>query len=210
MQKIISDPNAVLVFQDEVHFYAQTTVTRTWARKGSKPRIPSKVGKDSASYSGFVVHGTGELFMYEPDRFTYETSIGSIRAFLNTIEIKENRKLFIVMDNAPWHKKARRLIKDDPQYSDIKEKVTFPKLPPYSPDLNPIEQVWRITRRECTHNRYFKTLGLLKAALNDYWKAYKEPNKKLESLCSFSFKDRKTKPEKVPARKHYLHTVASV
>ncbi|MBQ6121406.1 MAG: transposase, partial [Clostridia bacterium] len=39
-------------------------------------------------------------------------------------------------------------------------------LPPYSPDLNPIEQVWRITRREKTHNRYWKNLDSLVATLD--------------------------------------------
>jgi transposase len=57
------------------------------------------------------------------------------------------------MDNAPWHKKTIRLVQEEaqPEYSDIRESVIFIKVPPYSPDLNPIEQVWRITRRENTH-----------------------------------------------------------
>lgn len=61
------------------------------------------------------------------------------------------------MDNAPWHKKTIRLVKTEknPEYADILEQVIFVKLPPYSPDFNPIEQVWRITRRENTHNVFF-------------------------------------------------------
>ncbi|WP_406042493.1 transposase [Succinimonas sp.] len=63
----------------------------------------------------------------------------------------------MVLDNAPWHKKAIRLIWEEelPEYQDIRDKMTYISMPPYSPDLNPIEQVWRITRREMTHNRYF-------------------------------------------------------
>lgn len=38
-------------------------------------------------------------------------------------------------------------------------------LPPYSPELNPAEQVWRITRRQVTHNRYFTSVDELKMAL---------------------------------------------
>ena len=48
-----------------------------------------------------------------------------------------------------------------PEYADIRESVTFIKLPPYSPDLNPIEQVWRVTRRENTHNVFFATVSAL-------------------------------------------------
>ncbi|MGH8615427.1 MAG: transposase, partial [Gammaproteobacteria bacterium] len=32
-------------------------------------------------------------------------------------------------------------------------------LPPYSPELNPIERVWKLTRRLCLHNQYFPTLA---------------------------------------------------
>lgn len=209
MRDIIDDPNAVLVFQDEVHFYAQTTISRRWARKGSKPKVPSKVGKDSAGYSGFVVHGTGQLYIYEPGRFTFETTIHSIRAFLLDIKLEAGQTLYLVMDNAPWHKKAKRLIEEDPQYLDIREKVRFVSLPPYSPDLNPIEQVWRITRRECTHNRYFKTLLALKEALSNYWKPFQLPNDKLKTLCSFKFKCREPKPEKQHERKHYTNSEAA-
>lgn len=74
--------NSVVVFQDEVHFMAQTTVTRSWAPVGSAPKIKSLPGRDKISFSGFVVPKTGQLFMDKPDRFNYETVIASIRSFL--------------------------------------------------------------------------------------------------------------------------------
>lgn len=95
--------------------------------------------------------------MTQPSWFTYETVIASIREFLTQLNLSAEQKLYMVLDNAPWHKKAMRLIEDENEkaFSDIRAKVTFIRMPPYSPDLNPIEQVWRITRREVTHNRYY-------------------------------------------------------
>lgn len=92
------------------------------------------------------------------------------------------------MDNAPWHKKTMRLLGDENamEYSDISASVTFVKLPPYSPDLNPIEQVWRITRRENTHNAFFPTLAMLKDTVDKAFQAWAVPNAQLRSLCSFS------------------------
>ena len=91
------------------------------------------------------------------------------------------------MDNAPWHKKAIRLIDIEKQteYSDISDKVTFLKLPPYSPDLNPIEQVWRITRKENTHNTFFPSLKELTETVDKAFKAWSKPNEQLRTLCSF-------------------------
>ena len=96
----------------------------------------------------------------------------------------------MVMDNAPWHKKAKRLIKENAGgiYQDIVDNVVFVYLPPYSPDLNPIEQVWRIVRKEVTHNRYFATIESMTAKLDGYFAQYSKPNGKFESLCSFKYR----------------------
>lgn len=116
--------------------------------------------------------------------------IESIREFLTKIELGSNQILHLVLDNAPWHKKAIRLIEDpnNAEYADIRAKVSFIKMPPYSPDLNPIEQVWRITRREVTHNRYFKTLDVLMNQLDSFFEKLSVPNDKLRGLCLFKYK----------------------
>lgn len=177
----------VLVFQDEVHFQIQTTITSGWYKKGSNPKVKSFPGRFKTSYSGFVIPETGKLFTTKPTTFNYETTISSIREFLASNPIQEGKKYVIVMDNAPWHKKAIRLIADEKreEYSDVNEKVEFLLLPPYSPDFNPIEQVWRITRREYTHNKFFPDLKTLESTVDSAFEVWAEPNTQLASLCSF-------------------------
>ena len=87
----------------------QTDVSAKWAPKGSTPKIKSKPGKDKVSYSGFVIPSTGELFTDKPTLFDYETTIASIRLFLDAHPLSEGEKYYLVMDNASWHKKAKRL-----------------------------------------------------------------------------------------------------
>ena len=69
----------------------------------------------------------------------------------------------MIMDNTPWHKKAKRFINDQ---------VVFVYLPPYSPDINPIEQVWRVTRREAKYNRFFADIKEVEKALDLYYEIY--------------------------------------
>lgn len=165
---------------------AESTITRSWYQKGSKPKVKSYPGRKSVAYSGFVLPKTGELYVTKPSWFNYETTISCIREFIADRPAAENGHLFLVMDNAPWNKKAKRLISEDEQYSDIKEAVTIISLPPYSPDYNPIEQVWRITRREKTHNRFWAKLETLVSTLDTWFAGFAHPNEKLASLCSFS------------------------
>lgn len=177
----------ILVYQDEVHFQIQTTVTSAWYKKGSAPTVKSFPGRFKVSYSGFVIPETGQLFVAKPKKFNYETTITSIRDFLAAHPAPEGKKYALVMDNAPWHKKTMRLVGGEQvaEYSDIFASVVFVNLPPYSPDLNPIEQVWRITRRENTHNVFFPTLAALEDTVDRAFNVWAEPNTQLKSLCSF-------------------------
>ena len=56
-------------------------------------------------------------------------------------------------------------------------------LPPYSPELNPIERVWKLLRRLCTHNEYFPELELLQNALTQQLTEWWKPNEDLRRLC---------------------------
>ena len=147
----------------------------------------SKPGNDSIAYSGFIIPETGELLVNKPDWFNYESVIQSFRDFLKNRHCPEGKKYCMILDNAPWHKKAIRLIWTEAleEYTDIRDKMEYVSLPPYSPDLNPIEQVWRKTRREKTHNRYFNGITKLVVTLDAYFANFSKPNESLRSLCSF-------------------------
>jgi hypothetical protein len=61
------------------------------------------------------------------------------------------KKMVVLIDNASYHH-AAVLEEWLRERHDVLE-LLF--LPPYSPELNPIERVWKLLRRLCTHNEYF-------------------------------------------------------
>ena len=184
-----ADKDTEIFYQDEVHFFAESTITRAWYPKGSEPKVKSYANHKSVAYSGFINPRSGKLFVTKPAWFTFETVIESIREFIKSIRklVKKGKKIILVMDNAPWHKKAKRLIQEDKleEYEDIRSVLTIISLPAYSPDLNPIEQVWRITRREKTHNHFWKTINELVTTLDEWFSKFAKANEKLCRLCSF-------------------------
>lgn len=181
------DPNLEIIYQDEVHFQVTTSVTRKWAPIGKQPKIKSKPGKSNIPYSGYLSPRTGRLVVKEVNWFNFETVIGSIRDYIKEMDDSFERHL-LILDNAPWHRKAARLIRESDEYKDIRDVLEIEFLPPYSPDLNPIERVWRITRREKTHNKYFSSKEDLKATLDDFFAGFSVPNQKLSSLCQSKHK----------------------
>lgn len=134
--------------------------------------------QEKIAFSGFVNPKTGVLFTNECDRFNYETIMQSVKSFIESLS--GDKRILVILDNASWHKKAVRLMNIDNDFA----RVEFLFLPAYSPELNPIERIWRITRRERTHNRFFVKLNDLKMVLTSYFEKLRVPNEKLRSLCS--------------------------
>jgi transposase len=70
-------------------------------------------------------------------------------------------QIYLILDNARWHRS--KILKEF--FETNQQRLVFIFLPPYSPELNPIERVWRIIRRKVTHNRYFPSTEDLRIAL---------------------------------------------
>lgn len=93
---------------------------------------------------------------------------------------RSGRKLLVVLDNASWHH-ARAL---RPWLRDHRRILRLDFLPPYSPELNGVERVWKLTRRLCTHNRYFPVLEELVQTVCDQFARWQRPNAILRRLCA--------------------------
>lgn len=73
---------------------------------------------------------------------------------LLVVKTYHDRKVVMVLDNVPYHHAVRL----KPILERYKHRIELLYLPPYSPDLNPIERVWWYMRKKITHNRYIKSL----------------------------------------------------
>jgi transposase len=88
-------------------------------------------------------------------------------------------KMVILLDNAKYHHAA--VLR--PFLRHRRDKLGLEFLPAYSPELNPIERVWKLTRRLSTHDTYFEKLEALVDAVSRQHAAWNVPNETLRKLC---------------------------
>ncbi len=144
------------------------------------PVILQHPTRKSVGYFGAVRLGDGKFaYRREDDVFNAETFWAFMRK-LRQISCHSGRKVLLISDNARYH--HAKLHADWRQ--ERKEKFTMLFLPPYSPDLNPIERVWKLTRRMATHNRYFENLNQVVDAVEAVFSSWKKPNTILKKLCA--------------------------
>lgn len=92
------------------------------------------------------------------------------------------KRMVILLDNARYH--HAKLLRGFLCKNRRRLRLLF--LPPYSPQLNPIERVWKLTRRLATHNRYFATLDELLQAVLERFALWEQPNRQLSRLCDIT------------------------
>ena len=90
-----------------------------------------------------------------------------------------NTRMVLVLDNARYHHAV--LLK--PLRRKYRAVLTLLFLPPYSPQLAPIERVWKLARRLATHNRFFATLDDVLTAVSTCFDRWRTPNSVLRRLC---------------------------
>jgi len=90
-----------------------------------------------------------------------------------------SKRMVLVLDNARYHHAVLR----KPLLRKYRTGLTLLFLPPYSPQLAPIERVWKLARRRATHNRFFATLDEGLTAVSTCFDRGRTPNSVLRRLC---------------------------
>jgi len=116
--------------QDETRVGQQGSLTRIWAKRGTRPRKVRQQQFISTYIYGAACHNTGESFAL----ILPYTNTEAMNMFLEELSliIQCNRHVALLIDNAGWHT-AKKLT--------VPSNVTLIPLPPYAPELNAMEQV---------------------------------------------------------------------
>ena len=141
--------NDQIYFADSTHPEHNTKPSYGWILKGKKNDkfIKTNTGRERLNLTGAISLTTKDGVFLEQK--TINSS--SIIKLIKKIEAKQSTgKIYIILDNASYHhsKVVRGYIK-------TKRRIKLIFLPPYSPNLNPIERLWRLMHQKLTWNRYF-------------------------------------------------------
>jgi len=141
-------PGEIICFGDAVHPANQSQAVRGWILKGVEKTLQS-TGKQQR------LHIMGALDLNGMNIFTREyktVDADAVIDFFQQLEASSNAsKIYMILDNARANKNKKL-----DEYLK-KSRITPVYLPPYSPNLNPIERLWKIMRETKIHNQYYES-----------------------------------------------------
>ena len=172
-QEIASCKPSHILFFDESRFGTHSKISYGWYERGTRPQIPFKIGyQNFYLYSAVNINDGSNFSLILPNVDTEHMNV-----FLSEL-VKEHPydKIALIMDGAGWHKSKTLRIPDN---------VTIFYLPPYSPELNPVERLWLYIKNNILSNKIYETLEALEAVLCEFMRELK--NIIVKSICTVSY-----------------------
>lgn len=160
-------------FFDESRFGTHSKLGHGWFKKGTRPRVRIKLGfKNFYVYS--ATHSkTGEHFSLIIPYLNTEC----MNIFLEELSKHLGSRIAtIVMDQAAWHKSSTLAIPNN---------INIVYLPPYCPELNPVERLWRYIKHHIIRNKVYDSIDELENRLSNFMKNLDKPT--IQNICSFQY-----------------------
>jgi len=158
-------------FTDEARVGQQGTLTRVWAKSGSRPRAPRDRRYEWAYLFGAVCpeRSTGAAIVMP------EVNVEAMNEHLTEISrrVSVGAVALLVLDGAGWHSSPRL---------NVPENIALLPLPPYSPELNPVENIWEFLRANLLSHRVWDSYEAIIEACCEAWNKLMQMPERIASL----------------------------
>lgn len=165
-----------LVAIDEASFQLATGYKRIWFLKGEKPKRAFFWSSKKLTVFGALTnsHKFYYNFYIAQNSLTFSFFLRDLFAWLDP-----SKKYVFILDNAGFHKTC--VIMD--LFEKQKNWVAVEFIPPYSPELNPIETCWKVTKNAVTKSQHFINLDSMQIVLEGFWNEHIFTQNFMHYLC---------------------------
>lgn len=172
-EKVKNSPQKRVFFFDESRFGTHSKLGHGWFPTGKRTQVHVKLGFANFYLYSAIEPRTGENFTLEIPNVNEICMNVFLEEFAKTYP---NEEVILVMDGAGWHKSKGLQLTDN---------IEIVLLPPYSPELNPVERFWQSLKQNTIRNKVYATLDALKQAVAKYLNSMEITA--IQSLCTADY-----------------------
>ena len=173
--------DAVVYYADGVHPTHNSRSTYAWIEKGERLEQPTVSGRDRVNINGLLnAYDVTDVIAHDCESVNAESTRDVYQSALE--RHPEASVIYIISDNARYYhnKKLKEWV------NGTKIKLIF--LPPYSPNLNLIERLWKFLRKKVINTGFYRTKEKFRQAVKDFFDNIGNYKEELESLLTLKFR----------------------
>ena len=165
--KEAKEKKAIILFCDEVSFAQWGSLSKTWASRGKQPKIKTTGKRKGLKMFGAIGFFSGDFhYMETPEKFNGQTYVQFLESIVNHYQCA----VILIEDGARYQ--GGPVVRTFKEQMESECRLFVHRLPSYSPDYNPIEKLWRNTKKYSTHCKYFPTFDELRNAVIKTFETY--------------------------------------
>jgi len=168
-----------IYFVDGVHPQHNTIANYGWIKKGQTKHLKTNNGRQRININGAINLATKQVIFVEDERINAQTMICLLQKILKN---QKEGKIHIILDNARYYHAI--LVKE---FLKKNLRIVFHFLPPYSPNLNIIERLWKILKRNVVYNKFYLKFDEFKNAVRNFFLEKEWMDIKYQNLLSDKF-----------------------
>jgi len=155
-----------MLFLDGVHPTHNTKAGFAWIEKGEERVIETNSGRDRINLNGAYNINSGEVIVTPSQTINSDSTLKLFDIIIENYADTEGN-LYLFADNARYYKS--KMIQEALQ-TDKYKRIKMIFLPAYSPNLNPIERVWKFFKKNVLENQFYKTFSEFETAIDIFFK----------------------------------------
>ena len=172
-------PEDQIYFMDGVHPMHNSQPAYGWIKKDRNCTLPSNTGRQRVNINGAINIESFHLVYREDEAIN---SVSAIKVFEQILCAQEVGLAYVIVDNARYYRS--KLVRE---FESLHPRLNIIYLPPYSPNLNLIERLWKFMKKNVTYNKYYEKFALFRKVLLSFLDDLDEQSEELRTLLSEKF-----------------------
>jgi len=177
--KLEKSPEDQIYFMDGVHPLHNSQPAYGWMKKDCDYTIQSNTGRQRININGAVNIESLQVFYREDETIDSQSAIN---LFKQILQAQPQGLAYVIVDNARYYKSE--LVSD---FQKQNPRLVILYLPPYSPNLNLIERLWRFLKKNVTYNKYYEKFAVFRFAITRFLDTIDQKEAQLRTLLTENF-----------------------
>jgi transposase len=168
-----------IYFMDGTHPMHNSQLAYGWIKKGKDKFVKANTGRERININGAYNIEEHTVVVREDESINAQSTVNLLEEML----VQQPKGiLYVILDNARYY--HSKIVQE---FLSVNKRIQFIYLPPYSPNLNLIERLWKFMKKKTTYDKYYEEFSVFSQKIFEFFDNIKMYRPELISLMTENF-----------------------
>lgn len=168
-----------IYFMDGCHPLHNSLLGYGWIKKGKEKFVKANTGRERVNLNGAYNTEENKIIVREDESINAQSTVALLKQILHE---QSQGILYVILDNARYY--HSKYVKE---FLEKNTRIKFVYLPPYSPNLNLIERLWKLMKKKVAYNKYYEKFSVFRENIMMFFQNSNQYQLELKNLMTENF-----------------------